>query len=81
MSKIHSSVAIITAYDIKSQQVEQVKFNPHHLVLWSFLGLSQWVLVFYIKKNRMVRRHAPFDNKNVAPCIADVPFFISSNDP
>jgi hypothetical protein len=25
-------------------------------------------------------RHAPFDKKNVAPCIADVPFFISSND-
>ena len=65
MSKIHSSVAIITAYDIKSQQVEQVtlisylavkyqsahrwqraiKFNPYHLVLWSFLGLSQWVYV------------------------------------
>jgi hypothetical protein len=20
-------------------------FNPHHLVLWSFLGLSQWVYV------------------------------------
>jgi hypothetical protein len=30
----------------------------------------------------MARRHAPFDKKkNVAPCIADVPFFISSNDP
>ena len=26
-------------------------------------------------------RHAPFDKKNMAPCIADVPFFISSNDP
>ena len=45
-------------------------------------------IVFYLKKNRMVRshapfswRHAPFDKKNVAPCIADVPFFISSNDP
>jgi hypothetical protein len=22
-----------------------IKFNPHHLVLWSFLGLSQWVYV------------------------------------
>jgi hypothetical protein len=22
-----------------------LKFNPHHLVLWSFLGLSQWVYV------------------------------------
>jgi hypothetical protein len=32
-------------------------------------------LVFYLKKNIMVRRHAPFDKKNVAPCIADVPFF------
>jgi hypothetical protein len=29
----------------------------------------------------MVRRHAPFDKKNVASGIADVPFFISSNDP
>jgi hypothetical protein len=28
------------------------------------------------------KRHAPFyKKKNVAPCIADVPFFISSNDP
>jgi hypothetical protein len=65
LSKIHPSVAIITAYDIKSQQVEQVtlsaslavkyqsahrspraiQFNPHHLVLWSFLCLSQWVYV------------------------------------
>jgi hypothetical protein len=32
-------------------------------------------LVFYLKKNIMVRRHAPFDKKNVAPCIADKPFF------
>jgi hypothetical protein len=40
------------------------------------------LLVLYLKKNRMVRRHAPFDRKkNVAPCIADVPFFISTNDP
>ena len=52
-------------------------------------------LVFYLKKNRMARRHAPFswrhapfserhapfDKKNMAQCIADVPFFISSNDP
>jgi hypothetical protein len=38
-------------------------------------------VVFYLKKNRMARRHALFDKKNVAPCIADVPFFISSNDP
>ena len=22
-----------------------IKFNPHHLVLWSFLGLSQWIYV------------------------------------
>ena len=22
-----------------------IKFNPYHLVLWSFLGLSQWVYV------------------------------------
>jgi hypothetical protein len=22
-----------------------IKFNPHHLVLWFFLGLSQWVYV------------------------------------
>jgi hypothetical protein len=22
-----------------------IKFNPHHLVLWSILGLSQWVYV------------------------------------
>jgi hypothetical protein len=22
-----------------------IKFNPHHLVLWLFLGLSQWVYV------------------------------------
>jgi hypothetical protein len=29
----------------------------------------------------MALRHAPFVKKNVAPCIADVPFFISSNDP
>jgi hypothetical protein len=30
----------------------------------------------------MVRHHAPFDKKKtMAPCIADVPFFISSNDP
>jgi hypothetical protein len=29
----------------------------------------------------MVQRHAPFDKKTVAPCIGDVPFFISSNDP
>jgi hypothetical protein len=30
----------------------------------------------------MARRHAPFDKKkNVVPSIADVPFFISSNDP
>jgi hypothetical protein len=30
----------------------------------------------------MALRQAPFDKKkkNVAPCIADVPFFISSND-
>jgi hypothetical protein len=28
----------------------------------------------------MVRRHAPFGKKNVAPGIADVPFYISSND-
>jgi hypothetical protein len=27
----------------------------------------------------MAWRHAPFDKKNVAACIADVPFFISSN--
>ena len=32
------------------------------------------ILVFYLKKNRMAQRHAPFDKKNVAPCIADVPF-------
>jgi len=38
-------------------------------------------IVFYLKKNRMARCHAPFDKKNVVPCIADVPFFISSNDP
>ena len=38
-------------------------------------------VVFYLKKNRMAQRHAPFDKKNVAPCIANVPFFISSNDP
>ena len=29
----------------------------------------------------MAQRHAPFDEKNVAPCIVDVPFFISLNDP
>ena len=40
-----------------------------------------YILVFYLKKNRMAWRHAPFDKKNVAPCIADVPFFIPSNDP
>jgi hypothetical protein len=30
----------------------------------------------------MAWRHAPFDKKkqNVAPCIADVPFFISSSE-
>jgi hypothetical protein len=39
------------------------------------------LLVFYLKKNRMALRHAPFDKKNVAPCIAGVLFFISSNDP
>ena len=46
------------------------------------------VLVFYLKKNRMVlchahfsKRHASFDKKkNVTPCIADVPLFISLND-
>jgi hypothetical protein len=38
-------------------------------------------VVFYLKKNRVAWHHAPFDEKNVAPCIADVPFFISSNDP
>jgi hypothetical protein len=45
---------------------------------------STWTfesVVFYLKKNRMAQRHAPFDKKNVVPCIADVPFFISSNDP
>jgi hypothetical protein len=52
-----------------------------------FLLPSQFILpqdllvVFYLKKNRMAQRHAPFDKKNVAPCIADVPFFISLNDP
>jgi hypothetical protein len=63
LPKIHPSVAIITAYDIKSTgrignaniliggkisigaQVRAIKFNHHHLVLWSFLGLSQWVYV------------------------------------
>jgi hypothetical protein len=49
-------------------------------VLPSKNAMSQMV-VFYLKKNRMARRHAPFDKKNMAPCIADVPFFISSNDP
>jgi hypothetical protein len=40
------------------------------------------MLVFYLKKNRMGWRYAPFDKKKtVAPCIADVPFFISANDP
>jgi hypothetical protein len=30
----------------------------------------------------MARRHAPFNKKkNVAPCIADAPFFVYSNDP
>jgi hypothetical protein len=29
----------------------------------------------------MALRHAPFYKKNVVPCIADVPFLISSNDP
>ena len=38
-------------------------------------------LVFYLKKNRMARRLSPFDKNNMAPCIADVPFFISSNGP
>jgi hypothetical protein len=55
----------------------------------SFLSVGYSIkLVFYLKKNRMARchapfseRHAPFDKKTVAPCIADVPFFISSNDP
>jgi hypothetical protein len=44
-------------------------------------GEQDPLLVFYLKKNRMARCHAPFDKKNVASCIADVPFFISSNDP
>jgi hypothetical protein len=35
----------------------------------------QDTVLFYLKKNRMARRHAPFDKKNVSPCIADVPFF------
>jgi hypothetical protein len=26
-------------------------------------------------------RHAPYDKQNVAPCIANVPFFISLNNP
>jgi hypothetical protein len=45
-------------------------------------------IVFNLKKNRMALRHTPFFlsamplliKKNMAPCIADVPF-ISSKDP
>jgi hypothetical protein len=45
------------------------------------------VTVFYQKKNKMARRHAPFlwrhapyDKKKLAPCIADVPGYLYWRD-
>ena len=32
-------------YQSEHRWPRAIKFNPHHLVLWSFLGLSQWVYV------------------------------------
>jgi hypothetical protein len=60
--------------------VTNVLISPCIFLLIAYI-IWHLPIVFYLKKNRMARRHAPFDKKNMAPCIADVPFFISSNDP
>jgi hypothetical protein len=40
---------LVTKYQIKYQSAHRwprtIRFNSHRLVLWSFLGLSQWVYV------------------------------------
>jgi hypothetical protein len=38
----HLFTTTFSPYLLRSRPI---KFNPHHLVLWSFLGLSQWVYV------------------------------------
>jgi hypothetical protein len=35
----------VVKYQLAHRRPRAIKFNPHHLILWSFLGLSQWVYV------------------------------------
>jgi hypothetical protein len=62
-----------------TNMVTNVLISPCIFLLIAYI-IWHLPIVFYLKKNRMARCHAPFDKKNMAPCIADVPFFISSND-
>ena len=73
---VSNYVVVLFYFDI----VTNVLISPCIFLLIAYI-IWHSPIVFYLKKNRMAWRHAPFAKKNVAPCIADVPFFISSNDP
>jgi hypothetical protein len=36
---------LVVKYQSAHRWPRAINFNPHHLVLWSFLGLPQWVYV------------------------------------
>jgi hypothetical protein len=75
-SKLFADDTKLYAVVNEAEQQISLQNDIDSLLKWS----DRWLLKFNKRHAPFSECHAPFDKKNVAPCIADVPFFISSND-